>query len=74
MVLTAVPVDATSLPVLAKALVKALRAELLFAFAAARAVAALPLASAAEYVAAVTVPAGAFETAVPAGVAPEVDT
>jgi hypothetical protein len=67
-------------------LVKVLRAELLLAFAAAVAceIAAAPPTPDAEEIfgvtevvfaaAAVTVPAGAFDTAVPAGVAPEMAT
>jgi hypothetical protein len=93
-VLTAAPVDVEPLPVLARALVKALRTALLLVFleaeAVALAIAALPLAADADKVAlgpdlvvvtepafaaaAVTVTAGAFVTAVPAGAPPEMAT
>jgi hypothetical protein len=93
-VLTAAPVDVEPLPVLASALVKALRTALLLvvleAEAVALAIAALPPSADADEVAlsadlvvvddagfaaaAVTVPAGAFDTAVPAGAPPEVAT
>jgi hypothetical protein len=84
-VLTAAPADEEPLPVFAKALVAALRAELLFKAVTAavldvaddwlplaredRGVATVP-----TVVAAVTVPPGAFVTAVPDGTPPTADT
>src|SRR5450755_4562263 len=91
-VLTAAPADEEPLPVFAKALVAALRAELVFKAVAvavldvvddwllpdmtavAEAGAGIGMATVPIVVAAVTVPPGAFVTAVPEGVPPTVDT
>src|ERR1700742_3675093 len=91
-VLTAAPADEEPLPVFAKALVAALRAELLFkavtaampdvvddwlpldATAATEAGAEIGVATVPTVVAAVTVPPGAFVTAVPDGTPPTADT
>ena len=75
MVLTAAPEDVAPLPVLASALMAALRAELLLAFAAAVAVAAeAELAAVGLAQRSVAVPAGKFDVAVPEAPPPEVDT
>src|ERR1700755_729082 len=84
-VLTAAPADEEPLPVFAKALVAALRAELLFKAVTAAVLDVvddcLPLArgdigvaTVPTVVAAVTVPPGAFVTAVPDGTPPTADT
>jgi hypothetical protein len=72
-VLTAAPAEVAPLPVLASALIAALRAELLLAAAAASLVVVLAAFANGEG-GAVTVPAGAFDTAVPGGTAPDVAT
>jgi hypothetical protein len=74
-VLTAAPADVEPWPVLASALVVALRAELLLAVAEAVALAVAVLTAAAVVVVTLlTLPVGAFDSAVPAGVPPEVAT
>ena len=73
-VLTAAPAEVGPLPVFASALIAALRAALLLAAAAAVSLVVAAAGFANGEGGAVTVPAGAFDTAVPGGVAPDVAT